>query len=253
MSALYLFRGSPAVISNCAFLASAAAMSAPLVDGGWTWPIQVIEAGWANGMVEDAQDVPQYISTEAVAQVAAACQSARFGRRNPNNAVEECDPGRIAGMVSDGHVEDGRALATLCLNPGENQIRAQLVAAKKAGVLDLFGLSVCGFFEMELRNMAGKPYLELCGLNRLISVDFVVEAGAGGKILPYAGYRAAASGYLPPEIAAAKEAENILCAMFADTIYLAAAHIALATAEAIQSQIRNEAVEATPHRSELVW
>lgn len=124
MSAQQLFRGTPALCPRAngdPFHTSEAETTAHLLDDGWTWPIQVIQSGWAEGTVDGTEPgTPQYINIEAVAQVAAACQSARFGRRSPRWSSEECDPGRIAGTITDGHIEGGRALATLQLFPVEN-------------------------------------------------------------------------------------------------------------------------------------
>ncbi|HEX7285697.1 MAG TPA: hypothetical protein VF532_05910 [Candidatus Angelobacter sp.] len=159
-------------------------------DDGWTWPIQVMEAGWAHGQIDDVDgqlaQLPHYFPVEVVTQVAAACKSARFGRRHPVAAGEETDPARIAGIITEGRMEGNRALATLHLNETETQIRAQLLAAKKAGKLDLYGASILGLFALAKGTADGKPALVAQRLARLISVDFVTEAGAGGKILPYA-------------------------------------------------------------------
>jgi len=243
MSKRSLYRGTPAGCPSAGrlLIPCAEAMSVSPMDDGWSWPIQVIEEGWADGTLDGAPGTPQYISQEVVAQVAEACKSTRFGRRSPNNSVEECDPSRIAGMITDGRTEGGKAVAMLHLNPGEEGIRAQLVAAQKAGLLDLFGVSVCGLFEIEPRTIEGQLVMEVCGLNRLISVDFVVESGTGGKILPFAGFRAAASEYLPPQIAAAREAK--VTQILANTLYLAAAQFSIATAQAIQHELRNETMK----------
>jgi hypothetical protein len=63
------------------------------------------------------------------------------------------------------------------------------------------------------KNIQGAIALEMQKLARLISIDLVLDAGAGGKVLPCAGYRAAASEYLPPELAAIRETENALVSM----------------------------------------
>ena len=211
---------------------------------GWTWPIQVLETGWVNGSIEGGTSLPQYFPLETAAQVAAECSSARFGRRHPATASEETDPTRVAGIITNGHMEGNRVLGTLQLYSTETQIRAQLIGAAKAGMLDLFGLSINAIFEMAEDVVEGMRAVVIQKLVRLISVDFVLDAGAGGKILPSPGYRAAASDYLPPELATIRQCQNTIAQITADSLYLAAIQCTLATAEAIQSECREAALGA---------
>lgn len=180
------------------FLATAQAAGGP--DDGLTWPIQVMEAGFAHGHVEtkDAREaaLPHYFPVEAVAQVAEACKSARFGRRHPETDLEETDPSRIAGLIDGGRMDGNAARATLRLFPQEKDIQTKLMAAKEAGKLDLFGASILAYFAWKPEKVDGRMALVAKRLGRLVSVDFVTDAGAGGKILPYAASRS-----MLPEIA----------------------------------------------------
>lgn len=160
-------------------------------EDGLTWPIQVMKAGFANGevMTDDPQlsGLPHYFPKDVVAQVAEVCKSARFGRRHPRSTEEETDPTRMAGWLDGGKMEGGAARATLHLFENETDLRAKLVAARKAGQLDLFGTSILAYFLWKRGMAEGRDALVAQKLGRLVSVDMVTEAGAGGKFLmPYA-------------------------------------------------------------------
>src|SRR5262249_50029706 len=130
--------------------------------------------------------LPHYFPAEVVGQVATACNNARFGRRHAISVAEETDPSRIAGWLDNGRMIGTAALATMHLFETETEIKAKLIAAKKAGKLDLFGASIFALFPFKPGKVEGQDALVAQRLARLISVDFVTEAGAGGKILPYA-------------------------------------------------------------------
>lgn len=170
------------------FLAAASAS-----EDGLTWPIQVMEAGFAFGHVEISDPrlagLPHYFPIDVVAQVAEACKSMRFGRRHALTPEEEADPARIAGLLSNGRMQGNAALATLKLFENETDIKVKLSAAKESNQLDLFGASVFALFSFAKGKAEGKDALVATKLGRLISVDFVTEAGAGGKILSYAASR----------------------------------------------------------------
>jgi hypothetical protein len=162
-------------------------------EDGLTWPIQVMEAGFAHGHLEGIDPrmagLPHYFPVEIVAQVAAACKSMRFGRRHALTPEEEADPARIAGLLSNGRMQGNAALATLKLFENETDIKVKLTAAKQSNQLDLFGASIFALFSFAKGKAEGKDALVAAKLIRLISVDFVTEAGAGGKILSYAASR----------------------------------------------------------------
>jgi len=85
------------------------------------------------------------------------------------------------------------AMGTVHLLQSESVLQAKLAAARAAGKLDLFGVSVLGYFAFKPGRMEGKPCLVAGGLGKLMSVDLCAEAGAGGKFLPYAASRAVRS------------------------------------------------------------
>jgi hypothetical protein len=158
-------------------------------DDGLTWPIQVMESGWARGAVGGHGGIAHYFPLEAVAQVAQACNSARFGRRHPETDAEEMDPGRIAGYIDGGKLLGNTAVAMMHLFENEKEIKTKLVAARDAGKLDLFGASILAYFAWRPGKPDGKDALVAQKLGKLMSVDFVTEAGAGGKFLAYSASR----------------------------------------------------------------
>ena len=172
-------------------------------EDGSSWPIVVMEAGFAKGEVmtdnPEFQRLPHYFPQEVVAQVAESCSRARFGRRHPETVVDETDPARIAGWLDGGAMDGKSARATMHLYENEEGLRGKLLAAKKSNTLDLFGASILAYFHWRKDKAEGRDALVATKLGRLVSVDLVTEAGAGGKILPYAAY-------LKHEIAAAKAA-----------------------------------------------
>lgn len=162
-------------------------------EDGLTWPIQVMQAGFAHGHLDGIDPrlagLPHYFPREVVAQVAEACKSMRFGRRHALTPEEEVDPARIAGLISNGRMSGNAAMATLRLFPTETEIKTKLTVAREAGQLDLFGASIFALFPFAKGKAEGKDALVAQRLGRLISVDLVTEAGAGGKILSYAASR----------------------------------------------------------------
>jgi hypothetical protein len=131
------------VSQRATFLASEAAGSAE--DDGWTWPVQIIESGDAHGSVGSGVYIPHMFTDEVVAQFAAAANGARFGRRHPAPIENDDDPARIAGWFTAGKMVGKAAQARLNLLKNETDLRQKLVAARDAGKLDLFGLSVLAF------------------------------------------------------------------------------------------------------------
>jgi hypothetical protein len=161
-------------------------------DDGYSWPVQLIQEGYAHGEI-DGQAVPHYFAMETIAQFAEAANGARFGRRHPGVFEDACDPARIAGFFSGGKVVGNTAQAKLHLLKTETDMRDRLVAAKEAGRPDLFALSVCALLEFKPGKMDGKDVLISGKLAKLISVDLVTEAGAGGKFLDVMRVAASAS------------------------------------------------------------
>lgn len=151
-------------------------------DDGYTWPVQIIREGFAGGEVE-GQAVPHYYAAETVAQFAEAANGARFGRRHPGPLDNADDPARIAGYFSEGKLVGSAAHAKLHLLKTETEMRDRLVAMKESGKMDLFGLSVLGYAEFKPGKIQGKNALISGKLAKLVSIDLVTEAGAGGKFL----------------------------------------------------------------------
>jgi hypothetical protein len=164
-------------------------------DGdGWEWPVQIMQAGWAQGSVDGQAGVPHYFPASVVAQVAEAANGARFRRRHPT--VEEGSgadmPDLTAGWTSQCRMMGGAAVGTVNLLKTETEMRAKLLAAREAGKLDLFGVSIFAYFGFQPGVQDGKKALIATRLAKYVGLDMCAEAGAGGKILPYAASRAVA-------------------------------------------------------------
>src|SRR5579864_6561540 len=129
-----------AVSQSCAFVADAGS------SDEWSYPVQVMKAGWAHGNVEGQKALPQYFTPEVVAEVAMALNSAKFGRKHPEAGLGADQPERIAGWMSDGRVVGDAAHGRVNLLKSETELQAKLSAARTAGRLDLFGVSALGLF-----------------------------------------------------------------------------------------------------------
>jgi hypothetical protein len=160
---------------------------------GWTWPVRIVEAGWAQGSLEGTDGkslaMGHYFPVELVTQVASSVNGVRFRRRHPETGDGSDAPELTAGWFSDGHMHDTAAVGTLNLLKSAGDIRSTLVAAKEAGQLDLFGLSIFGYITFKKSQIEGRPALVATALHKLIGVDFCAEAGAGGKFLQVAASR----------------------------------------------------------------
>lgn len=180
-----------AVIAHPAqFLATEAAPAAARTEGnGWTWPVEIIQEGFAGGTLCDeggCRALPHYFTRQVVAEFAQAANHARFGRRHPGPQESEDDPERIAGWFENGRLVGGAARATLHLLKSEEALRQKLLAARQAKKLDLFGLSVLSYVAFKPGKIQGREALVSEKLGKLISVDLVTEPGAGGKFLEVA-------------------------------------------------------------------
>jgi hypothetical protein len=169
----------------------------PLLNDGFTWPVQIIQEGFGHGLVE-GEDVPHYFSAEVVQEFANLVNDARFGRRHPAPGEVPSDPARIAGWFSEGQVTtlaSGKkaAIAKLNLFPNETELRDKLVAAHKSGKLDLFGQSINAVLAFTHGVVEATKCLIAKKVAKLWSVDMVTEAGAGGKFLNPLHVTAAAS------------------------------------------------------------
>jgi hypothetical protein len=181
----------------------AEAESADLDD--CVYPVSVLKAGWGLGTVSGGNSLPHYYPPSFVAEVAEAANSAKFGRRHPDGlGFGENDPDRIAGWFGNGYVEAGvsEARAKLNLLESETDLRSKFAAARKAGKLDMFGLSILATVGFAPAVIEGKKCLEAKKLGKLYSIDLVGEAGAGGRFLQE--MRVAASADVSGEIAAAQ-------------------------------------------------
>lgn len=157
---------------------------------GWSWPVQIMESGWAHGSV-NGQEVPHFFPASVVAQVAEAANGQRFRRRHPNQSEGTGSdlPDLTAGWTSECRMQGNVAVGKVNLLTSETEIRAKLLAAKEADKLDLYGVSIFAFFGFRPGVQDGKKALIATQLAKYVGLDLCAEAGAGGKILPYAASR----------------------------------------------------------------
>lgn len=156
---------------------------------GWTWPVHVMKSGWASGSVEGAsgkETTPHYFPPEIVAEVAQAVNGARFRRRHPETGDGSDAPELTAGWMTNGRMIGSAAVATVNLLRSETGIRSTLLAAQEAGKLDLFSVSILGYFNFQKSQIDGKPALVAKLLQKFVGLDMCAEGGAGGKFLPAA-------------------------------------------------------------------
>ncbi|HLZ93367.1 MAG TPA: hypothetical protein VKQ28_16805 [Candidatus Acidoferrum sp.] len=154
---------------------------------GWSWPVQIMQSGWAHGSV-NGKEVPHYFPASVVAQVAEAANGQRFRRRHPNESEGTgADlPDLTAGWTSECRMAGNAAVGKVNLLKTETVMREKFLAAKQADKLDLFGVSIFAFFGFKPGMQDGKKALIATQLAKYVGLDLCAEAGAGGKILPYA-------------------------------------------------------------------
>jgi hypothetical protein len=175
------------VSQSCSFITAEAGIA---VDD-WVYPVQIMKVGWAAGDVEGHKNVPHYFTPSVVAEVAAAANGAKFGRQHPaDGGTGSKQPDRIAGWMANSKLVGEAAVGDVHLLKSETQLQSTLSAARAAGKLDLFGVSMLGFVQFKAGRVEGKDCLVSQKLGKLISVDLCAEAGAGGKFLQYAASKA---------------------------------------------------------------
>lgn len=174
-----------------AYVPVAEACEFAVADAGATtddrvYPVTVLKAGWAGGSL-NGHAAPHYYPPEFVRQVAEALQGVPFGRKHPDqrggDPVGANDPARIAGWVDGGNFDGQRALGTVTLLDAESDLRSRLDSARKAGRLNLFGVSMLGLIGFRPGRIEGKDCLVAESLSKLYSVDLCAVAGAGGQFL----------------------------------------------------------------------
>jgi len=152
---------------------------------GWIWPVRVMEAGLSSALVEGLEGRETYFGADVLPQVAKAINGARFRRRHPNPGEGPGFhlPELTIGWMSDGRVEGQAVYATAHLLHSEGAIRKTLIAAREAGKLDLYGVSVMASFNYMGKEVDGKIAHVATNLVRFVALDMVAEPGAGGRFL----------------------------------------------------------------------
>src|SRR6266567_4959061 len=149
---------------------------------GWTWPVRIMQSGWAHGDINGSGQ-SHYFPPEVVAQVAQAADGARFRRRHPEVGDGSDAPELTAGWISNARMSSTSALATINLLKSETEIRSKLMAAREAGKLDLFSVSILAYFGFKRSTVDGKSALVATGLQKFVGLDLCAEPGAGGRFL----------------------------------------------------------------------
>jgi hypothetical protein len=175
------------------FLAQVRQSSATFVassehEDGWSWRVRVMKSGPSSARVEGHEGETTYVGAEVLPQIAKAINGARFRRRHPEVSEREGFhlPELTMGWMSDGHVEGRAIYATAHLLRSEGAVRERLMAAREAGKLHLFGVSVMATFNYFPEMIDGKQAHVAKNLCRFIALDMVAEPGAGGRFLPIA-------------------------------------------------------------------
>ncbi len=162
------------------------AREAAATGDGWTWQVQVMRSGWAAGVLDGAngtETTPHFFPREVVASVAEAVNGARFRRKHPATGDGSDAPELTAGWVSGGHMSGSAAMATINLLKSAEDVRSILLAAQEAAKLNLFSVSIFGYFSFKRSQIDGKPALVADRLQKFVGLDMCAEPGAGGRFL----------------------------------------------------------------------
>ena len=153
----------------------------PSTSDGWTWPVRVIESGYALGRI-GGKRTKHYFPSEILPSLARAIEGACFRRRHPMPGDANFE--LAAGWISGARIEGSAIYANVVLFKREHALRAALSMAREDGRLDLFGLSIEGSFRFQQRIRDGMPSTPIAtSLDKLDGVDLVCEGGAGGRFL----------------------------------------------------------------------
>ena len=79
------------------------------------------------------------------------------------------------------------AVANVNLLKSAEDVRSMLLAAQEAGKLNLFSVSIFGYFSFKRSQIDGKPALVADRLQKFVGLDLCAEPGAGGRFLGSAG------------------------------------------------------------------
>lgn len=179
-----------AVAESCDFVDVAEADLAAAPAG--KFKITAIKAGWASGAL-NGQSVPHYYPPEFVAQVAEAMNGKPFGRRHPDQRGSDptgaTDADRIAGWVDGGQFDGQRATGYVNLFAAESDLRSRLDDARKAGRLNLFGVSMLAAIGLRPGQIDGRQCLIAESIGSLYSIDLCARGGAGGEFLAANSFR----------------------------------------------------------------
>ena len=152
-------------------------------DSGYSWPVRILQAGWAHGTLIDVPAAAHYFPAEILPAIAKASNGARFRKRHPQNGGGTAEPELIAGWMSDCKSDGSCVTGVVNLLPGDCDVRFLLLAARQAGKLDLFGISVAADFAFKRSVIEGRSAYVANGIQKLYGIDLCAEPGAGGRFL----------------------------------------------------------------------
>jgi hypothetical protein len=155
--------------------------------------ITILKPGWGTGSLS-GQSVPHYYPPTFVGLIAEAASGKPFGRKHPDQRSADptgaSQPERIAGWIDGAALEGTRAVGFVNLFSAESDLRSRLGEARKAGKLNLFGISMLASVGYKPGVIEGKQCLVAENLGTLYSVDLCARAGAGGEFLTAAAFAA---------------------------------------------------------------
>jgi hypothetical protein len=152
----------------------------PLAEGeadpdGKKWEVTLIKAGLSKNR--------NYYPREVLQKAAPLFEGAKAFNRS--DMEHSWDMGKsvenIVGWFSESKFENGRIRATFNILDTAKWLSEMLLETHKAGVKNLFGLSIVAQGEAKLKRHEGEDVRWVESINQAISVDPVVDPAAGGQ------------------------------------------------------------------------
>lgn len=155
----------------------------PLPPNKGRWRVRVIRAGlslnrnfYSDRVLSEA--VPLFDGVRVFVK-SDADHLAGTGKDLRNLVDRLANPSFAAGRTPDG----GEVMADLELIEPDSAIGRKLTEARRRGMSDLFGLSIDATASVREGRIDGKPARIATTIQRVKSVDLIVEPGAGGRVI----------------------------------------------------------------------